>query len=138
MRPNDAAARFATVLVRVHQVRVRRCLAALAQKQRVVNSARSGLAGQQAARDAHAARLKRVLALCGYDHPEAALWRYALNEHRRQDGDLCAAIHQAEQTLSAALDELSVASADLQREMRARDDAVSRERTARARARRDD
>ena len=126
-----------TQIARVRDVRVRRCRAALVEAQQTAEAAHAEVEARRALGERHAAQWPQLLARCGHDSPDAAVWRDALAQHGLHGVQLSAAVAAAEATLAAAQAELHRARVALQREMRAHEQAQTRVRDIASRSRDD-
>ncbi|MDR5760147.1 hypothetical protein [Caballeronia sp. LZ035] len=127
--------RLWTVLSRVRDVRVQCRLGELARAQRGVQSAQAAVDHAVRQCELHAGRLAGLKdwRASGPHGPE--MWRHARERHRQREAVLAREAAAAREVLAAALGEAHTIRAALRREMHAQDDAHTRVRDARAKAR---
>ncbi|WP_321890016.1 hypothetical protein [Paraburkholderia bannensis] len=128
-------ARRWSLIARVREVRVKRQQIALAHARRSVHMAHVEVQACEERLALHAARYAPLIARCTHGATDASIWREALVRHRQADAALHASLDAAQTALHGALGALEQFAATLRREMRARDDALSRVRTMNAQLR---
>ncbi len=125
------------LLVRVRRLRVERKRRVLTDARRAAQAADDDASQRRAALQQHDVQRDRILQSCGHDRQAARLWREALRWHDMRKQALHRALVGAMQRQMAAAEEVSRASASLQREMIGQQDAEKRVRSLNA-ALRDD
>ncbi|APR37357.1 hypothetical protein [Paraburkholderia sp. SOS3] len=120
------------LLARVRELRLER-------RRRALNAARDGLHQADARLEQrreeirrHDAQRESILQSCGHDKRGGRLWREALRWHDERTPELHRALAFAIRERSAAADQVTKASTQLQRETIGRDDALERARRFKA------